>query len=100
MTKQYDQDHAAPYRDKVCEGSGERIQRVASIGRANLLAWYARTKNNTYPDTYGQSGCEFAFSVAYEMVHGDRRTIDKLNGYDYDVKRAIEIINQHEETVS
>jgi len=94
MISSRDADESAPFRNLYPESSGERINRVAAIGRQKLMAWYERTKDKTDPNTYGDWGCTFAFSVAYRIKHGDQRTIDKLTGYDYDVQRAIELIGE------
>lgn len=93
MLTQRETDHAAPFATVLYETSGERILRVASIGKARLTDWYSRFGGYTHPATYGDSGCDFAASVAYRLKNPDLRTIDHWSGYDYDIARAVELLN-------
>lgn len=96
-SEQRELDHAAPFKDERGEDAAAGIARVVGIGRARLLDWYSRFGGYTHPATYGQSGCEFASTVAYHLTHGTDPTtlpptIAGLRPYDYHVSHALKLL--------
>ena len=75
-----DIDTSAPYRDASCcwrepfatRDFEREADRIISIGRAPLLAWWQRFKGRTFPGSYGDSGCEHTSSVAHSLTEGTR----------------------------
>jgi hypothetical protein len=80
MTYGNDKDYQPPFSDVRGETPGEAIGRVVAIGAPALTAWWARVKDDTSPGTYGETGHEFAGSVAYISSGGRvaRRHADKF----------------------
>ena len=63
-------DHNAPFRDIPYQSDADKIARVVAIGPERLVDWWERFRDYTHPGTYGDSGCEFASSVAYLLAGG------------------------------
>lgn len=57
-----------------------------------LVEFYEKTKNKTFPGSYGQSPYDDAFSLAYALVHGvspSSREYYKKNSGQRDIKNRL-----------
>ena len=92
---QWDADHSAPFRDVPYEGYEAAAARVIAIGYDRLTDWEARFRRYTHPGSFGDSGCEFAYAVAYRLRPDfDRRSLRGLKDYDAAVSRAVEALSR------
>ena len=74
MQTQRETDHAAkPFRDVPFETERDAAERIAGIGRDRLMTWYRRAGRYTHPGSFGHSGVERTFGVAYALHHGTAR---------------------------
>lgn len=67
------------------------FQRLANIGRDDLLMWWDKTRSVIHPSTYGQTDHDFTSSVAFYLYTLDRSSIAwKLYDLDDLMKFIIE----------
>ena len=95
---QWEGDHAAPYRDVPHEGYEAAAARVIAIGYDRLMDWAGRFRRYTHPGSFGDSGCEFAYSVAYrlrpDVDRCPRRVLPGFEAHDAAVATAVEALSR------
>jgi hypothetical protein len=67
MSATYDCFCLADARFKDLPDGTADLQRLADIGRDDLLMWWDKTRKVAHPATYGQTDHDFTSSVAYHL---------------------------------